>query len=422
MVKRLSRTAIQRMIDGQGSGSGSGGSGGAALAGYATQSWVDLNYLSIEFFNRLFTIHGKDSDNNDITVLPNDLDSTIDAIESLFGFWTNFYLAALGTGGDIQLGVTLAALDDVNVEGVENGDALVYDSSTGKWVPGSSTSGTVTEVGMSVPSGLSVSPSRITSSGTFAITFANGYSIPTTAKQANWDTAYTNNHTHSNKSVLDGISSTKVSNWDAAYGWGNHATQGYLKSCTGSFWGQSWSNGGTVTGDMSSVGHVSFSEHSETHFTPKGGYTDPASGVNMDFKFGGSLAATILHAGTGVYSEGYVTALSDIRKKDVKKSFVISLDDLAKMNAIKFVWKDKKKSQELQAGAIAQEWQHILPEVVHEQKNGDLTLDYATAALVSAISLAKEVQELKKEIEILQSHNKVTLGQRIRNFIKRLFS
>lgn len=31
---------------------------------------------------------------------------------------------------------------------------------------------------------------------------------------SNWNTAYTNNHTHSNKTVLDTITSTKVSNWD----------------------------------------------------------------------------------------------------------------------------------------------------------------------------------------------------------------
>ena len=36
----------------------------------------------------------------------------------------------------------------------------------------------------------------------------------TTTLVSNWNTAYTNNHTHSNKSVLDGITSTKVSNWD----------------------------------------------------------------------------------------------------------------------------------------------------------------------------------------------------------------
>ncbi|RHN84775.1 tail fiber domain-containing protein, partial [Prevotella sp. AM23-5] len=59
----------------------------------------------------------------------------------------------------------------------------------------------------------------ITTSGTFAISFASGYSIPTTAKQTAWDGAVSAKHTHSNKSVLDGISSTKVSHWDSAYGW-----------------------------------------------------------------------------------------------------------------------------------------------------------------------------------------------------------
>lgn len=44
------------------------------------------------------------------------------------------------------------------------------------------TSGTVTSVAMTVPTGLSVSGSPITTSGTLALSFANGYSIPTTAK------------------------------------------------------------------------------------------------------------------------------------------------------------------------------------------------------------------------------------------------
>jgi hypothetical protein len=51
--------------------------------------------------------------------------------------------------------------------------------------------GTVTSVGMTVPTGLSVSGSPVTSSGTLAVTFTAGYSIPTTASQSNWDTAYT---------------------------------------------------------------------------------------------------------------------------------------------------------------------------------------------------------------------------------------
>lgn len=66
--------------------------------------------------------------------------------------------------------------------------------------------GTVTSVGVSVPTGLSVTGSPVTSSGTITISLASGYSIPTTAKQTNWD---------------------------SAYGWGSHASAGYSKLALG---------------------------------------------------------------------------------------------------------------------------------------------------------------------------------------------
>lgn len=86
---------------------------------------------------------------------------------------------------------------------------LVYNSTTGQFSIPVATStvsgylsytdwntfnnkGTVTSVAMSVPTGLSISGTPITTSGTLAITFTSGYSIPTTASQTNWDTAYTN--------------------------------------------------------------------------------------------------------------------------------------------------------------------------------------------------------------------------------------
>ena len=86
----------------------------------------------------------------------------------------------------------------------------------------------VTSVGLSMPTGFSVSGSPVTSSGTLSVGIASGYFIPTTTQQSNWNTAYNQRHTHSNKSVLDGITSTMVSNWNTAYGWGNHATAGYM--------------------------------------------------------------------------------------------------------------------------------------------------------------------------------------------------
>ncbi len=63
--------------------------------------------------------------------------------------------------------------------------------------------GTVTSVAMSVPTGLSISGSPITASGTLALSYTSGFSIPSTAKQTNWDTAYK---------------------------WGDHASAGYVKN------------------------------------------------------------------------------------------------------------------------------------------------------------------------------------------------
>jgi hypothetical protein len=51
--------------------------------------------------------------------------------------------------------------------------------------------GTVTSVSMTVPTGLAITGSPITSSGTLAVSLQSGYSIPTNANQTTWNTAYT---------------------------------------------------------------------------------------------------------------------------------------------------------------------------------------------------------------------------------------
>jgi hypothetical protein len=50
--------------------------------------------------------------------------------------------------------------------------------------------GSVTSVGMTVPTGLAISGQPITTSGTLALSYASGYSIPTDIKQNEWNTAY----------------------------------------------------------------------------------------------------------------------------------------------------------------------------------------------------------------------------------------
>ena len=66
-------------------------------------------------------------------------------------------------------------------------------------------------------SNVNVDLSDYVKTSTFNSHTANTTAHITAAERTNWNAAYTNNHTHSNKSVLDGITSSKVTNWNAAY-------------------------------------------------------------------------------------------------------------------------------------------------------------------------------------------------------------
>lgn len=93
--------------------------------------------------------------------------------------WYRFFLNLFNLAGN---GGNQTSLDDLQV-----GPPPIPDSGGGG---GGGGSGTVTSVNMTVPTGLSVSGNPVTTAGTLAVTYTAGYSIPTTASQTNWDTAY----------------------------------------------------------------------------------------------------------------------------------------------------------------------------------------------------------------------------------------
>lgn len=115
----------------------------------------------------------------------------------------------------INPGSTLGGTDsNAQINSPSNGQILTYDGTDAYWkntaltagtgisVAASATGvltitntspssgGTVTSVAMTTPTGLTVSGSPITTSGTLAVSYTAGYSIPTDASQANWNTAF----------------------------------------------------------------------------------------------------------------------------------------------------------------------------------------------------------------------------------------
>lgn len=135
-------------------------------------------------------------------------------------------------------------------------------------------SGTVTSVGMTVPTGLTVSNSPITSAGTLAVTFTAGYSIPTTTKQGQWDTAY---------------------------GWGNHATAGYASyaDTTANFTGTLQNGGSNVVVDSDIGSSVQAYDSNLTSFV--GAFTlptvDGTNGQALVTNGSGTLSFTTITGG-----------------------------------------------------------------------------------------------------------------------------
>lgn len=145
------------------------------------------------------------------------------------------FKGSLGTGGTITTLPTASAANEGytykvitagtyagQVAGV--GDMFICgkpdSASSYSWIlipAGDEPEGTVTSVGVSVPTGFSVSNTPITSSGTIAITFASGYSLPTTANQTAWSAKYDKPSGGIPKSDLVSAVQTSLGKADTAY-------------------------------------------------------------------------------------------------------------------------------------------------------------------------------------------------------------
>ena len=122
---------------------------------------------------------------------------------------SNITIASTGSGDSLQQVISAPALSTavrsltagitgasavtnlVSISQEDYDDLPSYDPATLYYIPGAGDGGgTVSSVALTAPTGFSVSGSPVTTTGTLALTFAAGYALPTTAKQTEWDTAF----------------------------------------------------------------------------------------------------------------------------------------------------------------------------------------------------------------------------------------
>lgn len=117
---------------------------------------------------------------------------------------------------------------------------------------------------------------------------------------------------------------------------------------------------------------------------------------------------------------GSLTNVSDARFKQNIKAISSPLSKVLKLNGVNYYYRrkdfpDRKFSDQLQIGFIAQEVRSIVPEIVSEDEKGYLSVDYSkvTPLLVEAMkeqnavieTQKSEIEKLNKEIESLKSQN-----------------
>lgn len=102
-----------------------------------------------------------------------------------------------------------------------------------------------------------------------------------------------------------------------------------------------------------------------------------------------------------------VSQTSDLRKKNIAGDVPINLYNVANAPLFKFTWKDEKKYSGQHIGSAAQYWQTVLPELVTQGRDADMTLamQYDVIALASVITVAKTVVSHEERITILEKEN-----------------
>lgn len=258
----LTREDIQRMTGGNSGvgATGSGSGGGGDLSSFATEQWVNENYVSIAFFSRLFQ-----AKNGNTNVNPNDTNSTINSIKAMFGFWTEQYISALGqnSGGGGGGGATaLSDLVDVSLTNPTSGQVLKYDGT--HWINGSVTTGTVTSVGLTMPTGFTVSNTPVTSTGTLAVSFGGTVNANRVLASPNGSNGAPSWRALVAADIPD-LSSTyatdaRADTLEGYFDNGNAKSALKLTTVSKTAWGQTyWNANGVpvnISGDMSSVGNI----------------------------------------------------------------------------------------------------------------------------------------------------------------------
>lgn len=179
-----------------------------------------------------------------------------------------------------------------------------------------------------------------------------------------------------------------------------------------------WNGHDLLLNNTSASTYLSFGANGDTYI----GYTNVGGGLihladtNEDVIFQANLNGVIIGSnaeidlstsGVGIFSDrvnavnGFYET-SDERLKNFQDDVNVDLNELSQIPVKHFTWKKDVENPKQMIGTSAQEVQKLYPELVSENEDGELSVDYAKFSMIclSAIKqLKNEIDELKKLIK-----------------------
>ena len=131
----------------------------------------------------------------------------------------------------------------------------------------------------------------------------------------------------------------------------------------------------------------------------------PGSSTEMRW-YNGSVDRMVLTNAGALTCSNDITAFSDIRHKTNLQKIPDALDKVSALNGYTFNRTDEEDKEKRYAGVVAQEVLEVLPEVVHENKDGIYSVAYGnlTALLIEALKEERKKREaLEARVAKLES-------------------
>ena len=164
-------------------------------------------------------------------------------------------------------------------------------------------------------------------------------------------------------------------------------------------------DGATQTGGIGTLGNgndITYWYIGSSHYNPKL-VVRPSGNVGI-----GTTAPAykldvtgVIHATTGIFSDGYVSAkgqntASDARLKRRREDVALTVKDVAEAPVYRFEWIN---GGGIDVGSTAQYWAARVPELTHLLADGiHLGLDYGKAALLSVVAVARSTADHERRI------------------------